>query len=336
MLQLANETPFKAALAKFPNAAGVDTVYVVVTATFRMSPHLELAEEQLAPVLSDEFHGEPATSSLRHAAELHPGKPTTDIIVVGHAYAPAGKPVTELHVGVGVARREKMLRVFGDRHWLGWEPSNPAPFVKMPLVYERAFGGSMQTHDTVRETEERNPVGVGLALGHARAAIGDALPNIEDPRQLLSGGTCPTPAGFGCIAPSWLPRRAFAGTYDERWQRTRAPYLPEDFQARYFNCASEGLTLDHYLTGGEPVLLVGMSERGPLQTAVPACAIETVFTLRGQSHATPAHLQTVLIEPDENRLRLTYHAQFACDKRVLEVERVKLSLQSLDLTVPRS
>jgi hypothetical protein len=229
-----------------------------------------------------------------------------------------------------------MLRVFGDRHWLGWEPSNPAPFVKMPLVYERAFGGSMQTHDTVRETEERNPVGVGLALGHARAAIGDALPNIEDPRQLLSGGTCPTPAGFGCIAPSWLPRRAFAGTYDERWQRTRAPYLPEDFQARYLNCASEGLTFDHYLTGGEPVLLVGMSERGPLYSAVPTCTIDAAFTLRGRSHAAPTHLQTVLIEPDENRLRLTYHTQFACDKQVLEVEQVKLSLQRLDLTVPHA
>jgi hypothetical protein len=335
MLQLKNETPFKAALAKFPNAAGVDTIYLVVTASFRISQRLELAEQQLAPVLSDEYYGEPGVSSLRCAGELHPGKPSTDVILIGHARAPGGKPVTALKVGLSVAQREKMLHVVGDRHWLGWEPSSPAPFVEMPLIYERAFGGQLRTKDEVTLTEERNPVGVGLALGHARAALGDPLPNLEDPRQLLAEGTCPAPAGFGCIAPSWLPRRAFAGTYDEQWQRSRAPYLPEDFQARYLNCASEGLSLDGYLKGGEPVVLVGMSERGPVHTAVPRCVLETAFTLRGQSHAAPSQLQTVLIEPDEDRMRLTYHSQFVCDKLALEVELVTLRLQSLDLSVQR-
>jgi hypothetical protein len=335
MLQLRNETPFKAALGKFPNAAGVDTIYLVTTATFQMSPHLELAEEQLPPVLSDEYHGEPGASSLRYAGELHPGKPTTDVILLGHARAPGGKQVTELKVGLRVGPREKVLQVIGDRHWLGLEPSKPAPFVVMPLVYERAFGGNLRMRDAVIQTEERNPVGVGFALGIGRAANRDPLPNIEDPRQLLTEGTRPSPAGFGCVAPSWLPRRSFAGTYDERWQQTRAPYLPEDFQAQYLNCASEGLTFDRHLMGGEPVLLVGMSERGPLRSAIPACALETRFSLRGQQHVAPNHLQTVLIEPDENRLRLTYHAEFACDKVALEVERVEVRLGSLDLTVPR-
>jgi hypothetical protein len=335
MLQLKNETPLKAALAKFPNAAGVDTIYVVATATFRISPTLQLAEQQLEPVLSDEYYGEPAASSLRCAGELHPGKPSTDVILVGHARAPGGKPVTALKVALSVAQREKMLHVVGDRHWLGWEPSKPAPFVEMPLVYERAFGGKLRTSDDVTLTEERNPVGVGLALGHARAAVGDPLPNLEDPSQLLAEGTCPTPVGFGCIAPAWLPRRAFAGTYDERWQRSRAPYLPEDFQARFLNCASEGLIFDRYLKGGEPIQLMGMSERGPLHTALPACVLEAVFAVRGQSHPAPMQLQTVLIEPDEDRLRLTYHSQFVCDKLTLEVEQIKLRLQSLDLSVPR-
>jgi hypothetical protein len=335
MLQLKNETPFKAALGKFPNAAGIDTLYLAVTATFHMSARLELAEQQLETVLADEYHGEPGASSLRYAGELHLGKPTTDVIVVGHARAPAGMPVTELSVGLSVAGREKVLRVFGDRHWLGLEPSKPAPFVELPLVYERSFGGSVRTSDTVTLTEERNPVGVGMTVAHGRAAIGDPLPNIEDPRQLLADGRCPTPAGLGCIAPSWLPRRTFAGTYDERWQRTRAPYVPEDFQGRYLNCAAEGLSFDRYLTGGEPLLLVGMSERGPLRTAVPTCTLETAFVLRGQRHAAPVQLQTVLVEPDADRMRLTYHAHFVCDKLTLEIERVELRLQHLDVTVAR-
>jgi hypothetical protein len=131
-----------------------------------------------------------------------------------------------------------------------------------------------------------------------------------------------------------LPRRSFAGTYDERWQRTRAPYVPEDFDARFFQCASEGLRFGKHLTGGEPLVLLGMSERGPIHSALPRCALEARFALRGQRHDAPVQLQTVVLEPDDNRMRLTFHTQFVCDKLALEVERIELRLQSLDLTAP--
>jgi hypothetical protein len=78
-----------------------------------------------------------------------------------------------------------------------------------------------------------------------------------------------------------------------------------------------------------------MSEHGPLRAVVPSCALTAEFALRGQLHAAPVRLQTVLIEPDEYRLRLTYHSQFVCDKRALEVERIEIRLKSLELTVPR-
>ena len=335
MLQLSNSTPFKATFAKLCNASGVDTLYVVVTATFRLMPQLELAERQLVPLVSDAYHGEPGASSLRHAGELHLGKPGTDVVLVGHARTPGGKRTTALQVGVRVGSYERLLQVFGDRTWRGVEASKPAPFVEMPLVYERAFGGCIREQDSVVESDERNPVGVGLAIARGRAAFGDPLPNIEDPRQLLLDGGLPAPAGLGCIAPAWLPRRRFAGTYDARWQRTRAPYLPEDFDARFFHCASEGLSFGTGLSGGEPLVLLGVSERGPIFSAVPSCALEAAFAVRRELHAVPMRLQTVLLEPDENRMRLTFHAQFVCDKLALEVERIELSLHSLDLTVPQ-
>jgi hypothetical protein len=334
MLQLSNQTPFKAAFAKFPDASGVDTLYVIVTATFELIPKLQLADKQLEPVLSDEYNCEPSSSSVRCASELHLGKPGTDVILVGHARTPRGKPATNLHVGVKLGPVEKMLQVFGDRTWRGIEPSKAEPFVQMPLLYERAFGGSIRAEGKILETDDRNPVGVGLAIARAQAAFGDPLPNIEDPRQLLQEGSLPEPAGLGCIAPAWLPRRNFAGTYDERWQRTRAPYLPDDFDARYFHCASEGLRFDRCLKGGEPLVLLGVSERGPIHTAVPSCSLETKFALRGELHEAKTRLQTVLLEPDDNRLRLTYHAHFQCDKLALEVERIELRLQHLDLSVP--
>ncbi|MDB4985157.1 MAG: hypothetical protein JWN04_335 [Myxococcaceae bacterium] len=331
MLQLKNQTMFKGALATFPNAKGIDTIYVVITATFDLWPRLAVSEQQLGPVLSDEYYDDSGASSMRYAGELHLGKPTTDVIVVGHARALEGKPVPELGVGVRVAERKKVARVFGDRHWSGVHVTRPAPFSEMPLVYERAFGGVLELKGGQSIAEERNPLGKGLSLSRRCPALGDAMPNIEDARLTLSEGARPDPVGFGCISPAWLPRRTFAGTFDEAWQRTRAPYLPDDFQARYFSCASEGLVFDRYLQGGEPVTLMGMSQRGTVSTVIPTLKLDTTFVLAGTKHPRPNHLQTVLIEPDDNRMRLTFHTEFPCDKKVLQVDAAEISIQSLDL-----
>lgn len=45
------------------------------------------------------------------------------------------------------------------------------------------------------------------------------------------------PAGFGVISRSWQPRLALAGNYDQTWLETRHPYLPDDFDFGYWNCA---------------------------------------------------------------------------------------------------
>lgn len=47
------------------------------------------------------------------------------------------------------------------------------------------------------------------------------------------------PAGFGVVGRAWAPRLAKAGSYDETWERTRWPALPEDFDFAYWNGAPE-------------------------------------------------------------------------------------------------
>jgi hypothetical protein len=331
MFQLKNASPFKAAMATFPDLHGVDTMYAVVTATFQLWP-LQLSDQQVAPARSDVYHGDPSSSSLRYGGELHLGKPGTDVILVGHARSANQKPVTQLDVGLRVAERKKIVRVFGDRTWLGFHASPPAPFSTMPLVYERAFGGLLAVQGEPRLIEERNPLGVGLGVMRSPALRGTIMPNLEDPAQLLAEGVRPAPAGFGAIAASWLPRRSFAGTYDDAWQRARAPYLPLDFQPRFFNCAAEGFVFDRHLQGGEPLAATSVSEHGPLNIVLPTCKLSTTFVLRGERHAQPNRLQTVLIEPDDNRMCLTFHTELRCDKAVLEVERLEIALEQLSLT----
>ena len=54
------------------------------------------------------------------------------------------------------------------------------------------------------------------------------MKHLEDLRRpIRTLGDRYVPQGFGFIAPHWEPRVGFAGTYDEAWQKNRAPHLPK-------------------------------------------------------------------------------------------------------------
>ncbi|MFQ5503533.1 MAG: DUF2169 domain-containing protein [Planctomycetota bacterium] len=332
MLQLENRSPFEAAITVFPDEAGVDTLYVVVKGTFELGSRLSIAKVQLPPTMADEYWGEPGASSLKYASDMHLSKKATDVVLVGSAWAPTGKKVTELDVSLEVANKKKPVRVFGNRYFkrgfLGSSVSRPEPFESMPLVYERAFGG-VHEFDTQRNkvlAESRNPVGAGFrGKRKSKELAGRPLPNLEDPACLVEkAGDKARPAAFGFVAPSWQPRLSYAGTYDEAWQKSRAPYLPKDFDPRFFNAAHPDLVCDGYLEGGEPVRIENASRNGLLEFTLPGCRLGIEVRIAGRSEKPEPKLETVLIEPDENRLSLVWRASLACDKQTLKVEQVTI------------
>ena len=99
MLQLKNKTPFSAQLTLFPNQQGIDSLYIIVKATFIIGQQWTLAEKQIPPQAEDEYWSEnPENSSIKKASEIHIGKPATDIIVLGNAHAAEGKKVSHMNV----------------------------------------------------------------------------------------------------------------------------------------------------------------------------------------------------------------------------------------------
>ncbi len=327
MLQLDNRTPFKASIAVLPDCAGIDTLFVVVKATLQLRPNLSLAQEQVPVIMADEYYGEPALTSLRAVSEMHIGKPGTDVLLVGSAQAPQGKAVARMGVTLSVAERRKQLLVNGDRTWSNGAPTSPIPFTTMPLVWERAFGGFHRTAERVL-AEERNPVGCGFAGDRSNDEMQrQPVPNLEDPAAPLQKlGQVPDPVCFAPTSASWLPRRTHAGTYDEKWQRTRAPYLPEDFDLRFLQCAIPEFAFDRYLQGGERVQIEGCAPDGPLAFTVPASPLDLAVTVAGSEVRPPINLETLLIEPDVNRLCMTWRASLPCDRQVLEVQTISLGL----------
>lgn len=339
MLQLKNTTPFQAGIALFPNEQGIDTLYITLKATFEIGKGLAVATEQRPVVLADEYWGEPGKSSLKYASEAHLTKPSTDVVLVGDACTPVGRPIPQVDVTLAIGGLRKTVRVFGDRLWesglIGLHMSSPVPFEKMPLIYERAFGGVHEVNPEKNEVlfEPKNPVGCGFIGKRKKKEIeGMKLPNLEDPAHLISKpGDQSPPAGFGSISPAWEPRKSFAGTYDEAWQKKRAPYLPNDFNPRFFNIAHPDLVCRGYLKGGEPVEVLNVSPNGPLKFKLPACQIGMAVRVAGKTEKPPLNLETVLIEPSATRLCMTWRAVLPCDKKALKVEQVDLALGSLDV-----
>jgi hypothetical protein len=338
VLQVRNETPFVPGIFLFPDAQGVDTLYVVVKATFALGREGPVvAEQQQKLVLADEYWGEPGQSSLKYASEAHLLKPGTDVVLVGEAHAPKGNPVPSSLVSVKVGALRKVVQVFGNRRWKGGlvapSPSSPEPFLRMPLTYERAYGG-VHTVDAKQGrvlSEPRNPVGLGFRGKRTASELaGQPLPNLEDPLKLIQGmADAPAPAGFGFVAPSWQPRQSFAGTYDEAWQERRAPYLPLDFRADYFLAAPPELCVRQFLKGGEPVEIIGASPDGVQRFRLPLCELDVSVRVAGKSEKPPLQLETVLLEPTESRFSMLWRGAVPCDKKALKVEQAHFLLRGL-------
>ncbi len=263
------------------------------------------SEVTLEPVFSAD--GDPE-SSLRYESDTAISKQSTDVVLVGNA-RPHGGPVEQLDVGVKVGSVSKVVRVFGDRHWIkqkgGVFATKPQPFTEMPLVYERAFGGwdKADVDESNWRYEPRNPVGMGFGDPLRFAEEGKVpIPNIEDPNNLIRRyGDSPAPVGFGFISPNWQPRAQYAGTYDEKWDKTRKPLLPEDFDRRFFNAASPGLIAPGYLRGDEDVMIVNASPVPKLKFKLPGIPppVCKVRLRNGRTEILRTNLDTVIINTDE-------------------------------------
>jgi hypothetical protein len=330
MLQVENQTPFVANLAVFPNLAGVETLYGAVKATFDLSSGKPRLAPKQAPFLAtDVYWGDPVKTSLRAAGEIVLSKPATDVLLCGRAVA--ASPAEKMDVSLRVGPVAKSLRVFGNRRWIRrdkeWGISDSEPFERMPLRWELAFGGTGRiVEGKPPEHEPRNPVGRGFIASYDDQIQDVPLPNLEDPSQpIASPYDRPAPVCFCPVAPVWMPRRAYAGTYDETWKRTRAPFLPLDFDPRYLNVAPPDLGAADWLVGGEDVEIAGCTAGGPMRFRLPIATLALQWDFDGRTIDGAVKLDTVLIEPDQARLQMIWRSELAVDKKLLRMRRMSVT-----------
>lgn len=320
MPRLVNHTPFATTHFLSLDRHGEQKLVVVAAGSFVLArpgrtatAPLRVADEQPLPATTDIYWGVPGASSLRYESQAAYVRPKTDVVVLGRAWAPRGRPAATTTVAVRVGSAVQRAIVFGARVWRQrptlFGASHPEPFESIALSYEHAFGGAAGRGRALYEP--RNPLGVGLYASD-RDAVDRPLPHVEDPTALIrSVSDRPPPCGFGPVPRTFQPRLAFAGTYDATWVERRAPLWPEDFDERFFQAAPPPLQIWPRLRGGEPIVLEGMSPDGTIACSVPAQRLLARCEWGRRHERSAMNLDTVSIEPDVQRIVLVWRATFA-------------------------
>jgi hypothetical protein len=312
MWALKNHTAYSAERNWTRDKDGLHWWLVAVRATFDIASggRLVLADAQPAPVLMPEYFGEPGQSSLHYDSDLLAMKPGTDVLVHAHAHTPKGRPAETVPVSLRLGQIHKVLVVHGERTYvrgmLGVVPSRPQPFKTRPIRYEFAFGGrDVSDPDPIKHRlDERNPIGCGFGTRNAHV-VGKPACTLEHPDgEPAKMG----PAGFGPIDSSWLPRRKLAGTYDARWEQTKKPLLPDDFDPIFALSAPTDQRTEKPLIGGERVELLNMTPDGVLRFELPRISLEFTTRIGTRREQHGARLVTVLVEPEEKRLSLVWQS----------------------------
>lgn len=320
MWTVANTTPYVIEAQLLRDASGAETLAVVAKGSFVVGADGQCSPDckQTPIVKVPQYAGEPGRSSLLRDTDFVVQKPTTDVLVLGHAYADSpDATVVTMQVGP-IAKR---LRVWGDRHWergaLRWSASSPLPFERMPLLYERAFGGSdgAPGADGFWSCEPRNPIGRGFKASELRKE-GDPLPNFEPEDGRAA------PAGLGAISRHWSPRVELAGTHDDVWRSKRFPLPPEDFDPRFNNAAPSDQQSPRYLEGGEPVYLENLTADGALRFVLPKVWLTLNTTIGSDVEAHRAQLHTLVLVPDERRVEMTWVSTLHCHGRTTRIRRI--------------
>jgi hypothetical protein len=332
-LELINATRMVAGYTMGMEASGRELLVVVVKGTFRIprsGEEVRLHEEQLPLVMADTFTAEPGFSAPKYEVDFAPRKKQCDVLLLGSAHAPNGRPTDRVAVGLRIGNWTKTFAVVGDRRWQAGiraiSASAPEPYTAKPISYDVAFGGTDLRHENPAKHAAfmRNPVGRGFHK-HLKSewVDGAPLPNTEEINRAV---TAPdgdyAPMGFGPIGRGWEPRYRYAGTYDQKWLDEHFPFLPPDFDEQYYQAAPPDQQLP-LPVGSQEVALGNLTVDGQCNFVLPNFEAPIhVFPKKGDREDYKATLDTIVFEPDHEHFTMSWRVARPLKKNMFEIAQV--------------
>lgn len=339
-MELINATRMIAGYTIGIDPSGRESLVVVVKGTFRIPgpglplDHVELHDVQRSLVMADTFTGAPGFSAPVHEVDFAPEKKKCDLLLLGTAYAPRGRPATrvEVEVRIGPSWR-KTFAVVGPRHWecgiSHVAATPPGAFVRQSISYDVAFGGTDANAEDIslHAAFLPNPVGRGFFRNIDRRWVeGAPLPSTEEQGHpvLVPDGDY-RPMSFGPVGRGWETRVRLAGTYDDEWLEKHFPFLPPDFDPLYFQAAppDQQLPLAMFKNGPCDISLANLTPDSVARFTIPHLQAPVhVFPKHGACEDFIASLDTIVIEPDHQRFTLTWRVARPLKKNLFEIAQV--------------
>ncbi len=263
-----------------------------------------------------------------------------EVVLLGAAYPEGTEAVESMTVKLSVGNASQTMRVTGDREWS--DNSNPTitppvPFTRMPLVYERTFGGmcpAWMDEDTVIDIRDSvNHHGRGFDATFLAKHIGESLqapegfPSMEYVRQ--------------------LPNLEHPEHLIEAWDDAPEPYcwstVPQDIaftQTRFLRYVKKKVALDeipgdedeysrevltHVFHRAHPdwiialppyqalVTMSGMSLRGELSFRIPPLRVIADYELGNRVGTRELAPQLMVLLPEQQRFYIVYRASFTVE-----------------------
>ncbi len=296
---------------------------IVAKATFRDVAGVPTLEtQQPAPILVKDtptpFGDLPRDDTLR--ADL-----AFEVILLGQAHAPGGRPTTRMTVALSVGAVRHELQVSGDRAWengfFSHRPGPAAPFTTMPLTWARAFGGAasveIDRESFIDVCDARNPLGRGFdPAPHAKGLAAKLkspkpyprfdparhLPNVEHPGQAIHGwDDQPEPACWATVPTT----SAIHGQ--------RMPVAPSTPKAGpgLFHRAHPDWVLPRIPQARTTVTVEGATPDGRWSFALPALQIVLDVLAEGREQHVEAVPQLLVLFPEERTFHLVFRGFFS-------------------------
>ena len=311
------------------DGSGREHLSLVIKATFDFpapggTP--KRAKVQRPLIMADEYAGPPGFCAPLWETDFAFRKAACDVVAQGAAYAPGGQPAERVRVGLRVGTLVKQFDVVGPRQWRTLGPSitvtRPFPFARLAFGYDTAFGGP----DRSREGEDAPPVFADnpFGLGFATVRAGSRIDGLDLP--LTEATDDPVTSPFGAHRPMALgpiprifPARVrHAGTYDDAWKADVFPFLPADFDERYFQCAPPDQQIAPPAPG-TPVVIIGLTPQGREDFRLPDTRLP-VRIFRGRDLALETTLQpdTLAFDCEARQFTLTWRCDTPIRRHLTE------------------
>lgn len=315
---------------------GQDYLVVVVKASYKIPDNNKVSRPIVPPpvplVESDIYVAEPGLSAPLYENDYVLRKHKCDVLFNAHAYSPTAEPVKTIKAGYAIGQHAKAVEITGHRVWkkdLWVSTSDTVAFNKMPLHYGHAFGGTKVSGKAGSEQYDsylENPIGTGYSNSTSYDNIHQyRLPNLNYPGRPIAKPDGNYEVHALSVKPkNALSRRKYAGTYDENWQKNVFPFLPEDFDEKFWQSAAQDQQID-YPQGGETVTLMNMMPHREMVTFVlPRLNHLPVKILKNnyELEEPKLNVDTLYFEPDKGFYSVVWRAQVKIKKRVQEVKTV--------------